>query len=229
MTEMTRNAQDRAEGGRARLLLLDFDGTLADSRPWFLGALDDAARRFGFRRITAEEAEALRGLPTAAILRSLRVRPWQVPMIALHLRRLAAQAPPPPLFPGIPALLARLQAAGTALALVTSNAEANARLALGPAAGAIVHWSCDASLFGKPARMRGVLARAGIPPREAAAIGDEIRDIEAARRAGIRIAAVTWGYATRPALAAARPDALIDSVADLATWLGLDPAAPTRG
>ncbi len=206
---------------RPRLLILDFDGTLADSRPWFLGALDDAARRFGFRRVSAAEAEALRGLPTRAILRALRVTPWQVPMIALHLRRLAAAAPPPPLFPGTPAMLARLVEGGITLAIVTSNAEATVRRALGDSAGAITHWACDTTLFGKAARFRTVMRRAGIAPRDTAAIGDETRDIEAARRAGIRVAAVTWGYATADSLQAARPDALITAVEDIPAWLGL--------
>lgn len=212
-----------------RLLLLDFDGTLADSRPWFLGALDDAALRFGFRRVSPAEAEALRGLPVRAILRALRVAPWQVAMIALHMRRLAAAAPPPPLFPGTAAMLHHLAAHGITLALVTSNAEANVRRALGDCAGLIAHWACDASLLGKAARFRAVLRRAGVAPRDAAALGDEGRDIEAARRAGIRVAAVTWGYATREALAAARPDALLTDMAGIAPWLGLpvDPAAAT--
>ncbi len=213
-----------------RLLILDFDGTLADSRPWFLGALDDAARRFGFRRVTPGEAEALRGLPTAAIRRALRVAPWQVPMIALHMRRLAAAAPPPPLFPGTAAMLHRLATGGTTLALVTSNAEATARRALGPAAETISHWACDAALFGKAARFRTVMRRAGVAPRDAVAIGDESRDVEAARRAGIRVAAVTWGYATPEALVAARPDAIITAMEALPRWLGLaeepDPAGP---
>lgn len=204
-----------------RLLILDFDGTLADSRPWFLGALDDAARRFGFRRVTPEEAEALRGLPTAAILRALRVAPWQVPMIALHMRRLAAAAPPPPLFPGTAAMLHRLAAGGITLALVTSNAEATARRALGPAAETISHWACDTALFGKAARFRAMVKRAGVSPQDAVAIGDESRDVEAARRAGIRVAAVTWGYATPEALAAARPDAIITAIEALPHWLGL--------
>ncbi len=205
-----------------RLLILDFDGTLADSRPWFLGALDDAARRFGFHRVTAVEAEGLRGLPVPAILRALRVAPWQVPMIALHMRRLAAAAPAPPLFPGTAAMLHRLAAGGITLALVTSNAEANARRALGPAAETITHWACDASLLGKAARFRAVLRRAGVAPRDAAAIGDELRDIEAARRAGIRVAAVTWGYGTADTLAAARPDAVVTEMGGIARWLGLD-------
>lgn len=37
---------------RFDLVILDFDGTLADSWPWLLGVLDDTATRFGLHRLT---------------------------------------------------------------------------------------------------------------------------------------------------------------------------------
>lgn len=205
--------------GPCRLLLLDFDGTLADSRAWAIGAMDDAARRFGFRRIDAAEAEALRDLDNAAILRTLQVPVWKLPLIARHMRRLASVAPPPALFPGVPDMLARLADGGVGLALVTSNSEANARRALGPAATAITHWACGATLFGKAAKFRLVLRRAGVAPADAIVIGDEQRDIAAARAVGLRACAVTWGYATPAALAAAGPDMLFDRVEAIAERL----------
>ena len=202
-----------------RLLLLDFDGTLADSRAWAIAALDDAARHFGFRRIDAAEVEALRHLESAAILRALRVPAWKLPLVARHMRRLAGAAPPPRLFPGVPAMLARLAGGGIALGLVTSNTESNARRALGPAAATITHWACDAALFGKAGTFRRVLRRAGVAPGDAMAIGDEQRDIAAARAAGLRAGAVAWGYATPAALAAAGPDILFDRVEAIAEHL----------
>ena len=36
---------------RHRLVLFDFDGTLADSLAWFLGIFDQVADRFGYRRL----------------------------------------------------------------------------------------------------------------------------------------------------------------------------------
>jgi phosphoglycolate phosphatase-like HAD superfamily hydrolase len=36
---------------RYKLAIFDFDGTLADSFPWFIGAVNDAAARFGFRGV----------------------------------------------------------------------------------------------------------------------------------------------------------------------------------
>jgi phosphoglycolate phosphatase len=51
------------------------------------------------------------------------------------------------------------------------------------------------------------------------AIGDEIRDIEAARAAGIACGAVTWGYAAPNALKALGPDLVFEQMDDIARAL----------
>ncbi len=81
-----------------------------------------------------------------------------------------------------------------------SDNEANAKTALREHAALISHYACGASLFGKAAKFRRVLKAAGIAPQDAIAIGDEVRDVEAARDAGIAFGAVAWGYATVDAL-----------------------------
>lgn len=207
-----------------RLVLLDFDGTLADSRAWALSAVNAAAPRFGYAPLSPAAAEALRGEGTTAILRALGLRPWQIPRLAAHLRDAASAAPPPALFPGVDALLAALQTGGLRLALVTSNSEANARRALGAALAArITDWACDAALLGKAQKFRAVLRTAAIPHAEAFVIGDETRDIAAARSVGARVGAVTWGYATETALAAAGPDVIFRDMAAIPAFLGLQP------
>ncbi|MBU8545772.1 HAD hydrolase-like protein [Roseomonas sp. ROY-5-3] len=213
-----------ALGGQARprLVLFDLDGTLADSRAVMFEALDQAARHFGFHRVTEAEAEALRDRDARSILRVLGVPLWKLPRIAAHIKGLASAAPPPPLFPGATAMLARLHAAGVTLALVSSNSEVNARRALGPEAAALIaHWACDASLFGKAGRFRQVLRRTGTKPAGAIAIGDELRDIAAARSAGLIAGAVAWGYALPTALAAAAPDILFGSMDEIPAWFGV--------
>lgn len=204
-----------------RLAILDFDGTLADSWPWLLGALDDTARRFGLTRITSAEAEALRGQDHRAALRALGVPAWKMPRIATHLRRLAAEAPPPPLFPGIPDMLRRLAAAGVTLGIASSNTEAQIRRALGPECAALIaHFAVEASLLGKAARFRRILRASAIPPSLAIAIGDEVRDIEAAREAGVAAGAVAWGYAWPSLLERHAPDALFTTPDEVARFLG---------
>lgn len=204
-----------------RLVILDFDGTLADSWPWLVGALEETARHFGLPAIAPAQAEALRGQDSHAALKALGVPTWRLPRLGSHLRHLAAAAPAPPLFPGIPELLHRLSSAGLTLAIASSNSAAQIRRTLGPELTALIaHQAVEASLFGKAARFRRILRASGIPATAAIAIGDESRDIAAARRAGIAAGAVGWGYAWPSLLAAQKPDALFDSPGDIARFCG---------
>jgi phosphoglycolate phosphatase len=202
------------------LVIFDLDGTLVDSFPWFLRNVNDVADRFGFRRVADEDVEALRHASTREILSHLEIPLWKLPVIARHMRRLKAeQAASIALFDGAELTLRALKEAGLRLALVSSDGEANARVKLGAAAVLFDNFDCAASLFGKPKKFRRILKRSGVEPARAIAIGDETRDIEAARATGIACGAVTWGYAAPKALRALRPDLVFDRMDDIARAL----------
>ena len=201
------------------LAIFDLDGTLADSFPWFLRTINDVADRFGFRRVADEDVEELRHASTREILSRLDVPLWKLPAIARHARRLKGEAAAEiSLFPGVEPMLRTLADNGVQLALVSSDSEANAREKLGPAAALFAHFDCAASVFGKPAKFRRVIRRAGVTPTDVISIGDEVRDIEAARAVGIACGAVNWGYAAPAALQALAPDhmfAQMDEIVDV--------------
>jgi phosphoglycolate phosphatase len=202
------------------LVILDLDGTLANSFPWFLRNVNDVADRFGFRRVAAEDIEPLRHASTREILARLEVPLWKLPVIARHMRRLKSeQAASTPLFPGVITMLRALGDHGMKLALVSSDSEANARVKLSDSAELFGWFDCDASLFGKPTKFRRVLKRAGVSAAQAIAIGDETRDIEAARAVGMACAAVTWGYAAPEALRAAGADLVFERMEDIVDGL----------
>jgi phosphoglycolate phosphatase len=202
------------------LVIFDLDGTLVDSFPWFLRNVNDVADRFGFRRVADGDVEALRHTSTREILARLEVPLWKLPMIARHMRRLKTeQAASIALFDGAETVLRTLAAAGLRLALVSSDSEANARVKLGAAAALFSDFDCSASIFGKPAKFRRILKHTAIDPARVIAIGDETRDIEAARAAGIACGAVTWGYAAPNALKALEPDVVFDRMDDIARAL----------
>ncbi|WP_439368204.1 HAD family hydrolase [Bradyrhizobium sp. PMVTL-01] len=202
------------------LAIFDLDGTLADSFPWFLRTINDVADRFGFRRVAHEEIEELRHASSREILTRLEVPLWKLPAIARHARRLKAEAAAEiSLFAGVEAMLRTLADNGVQLALVTSDSEANAREKLGEAAALFAHYDCSASLFGKAAKFRRVVRRAGVEPNRVIALGDEVRDIEAARTVGIPCGAVSWGYAAPAALRALGPDHVFERMDDIASTL----------
>lgn len=198
------------------LAIFDLDGTLVDSFPWFLRTINDVADRFGFRRVREEDVEGLRHASTREILARLEVPVWKLPAIARHARRLKAEAAAEtPMFDGVEAMLRTLAESGVQLALVSSDSEANARAKLANAATLFSHFDCAASVFGKPAKFRRVIRRAGIVSEKVISIGDEVRDIEAARAVGIACGAVSWGYAAPAALQALAPDYMFAQMRDI--------------
>jgi phosphoglycolate phosphatase len=202
------------------LAIFDYDGTLADSFPWFCSVLNQTARQFGFREVAEGEADALRALESREIMARLGVPLWKLPAIAVHMRRLSAEAGDAvPLFPDVEPMLARLAASGVTIAIVSSNGEEAVRRTLGAAAAHVSHFDCGASLWGKSAKFKAVIAKAGALSQRTISIGDEIRDIDAARRAGIAAGAVTFGYNTAASLRARGPDLIFDSYEELTAKL----------
>ncbi|UYY58303.1 HAD hydrolase-like protein [Sphingomonas sp. S2-65] len=71
-----------------------------------------------------------------------------------------------------------------------------------------------------PLIARHTLKKLGIAPAEALAIGDETRDIDAAREVGMRTGAVLWGYASEAVLLAHQPDTLFRTPRDILGYVG---------
>ncbi|WP_046864813.1 HAD hydrolase-like protein [Microvirga massiliensis] len=208
-----------------RLAIFDFDGTLADTFPWFLRVVNTVADRFRFKRIEEHEVEHLRGCSAREIVKHLEVPPWKMPLIARHMRVLAAQEIDLiHLFDGVTPMLRRLSEAGFRLAIVSSNDERNVQRILGAELAGLVHqYECGASIFGKAAKFKRVLRSSGVPATEAICIGDEIRDHEAATAAGLRFGAVTWGFTRGDVLRALQPAAVFETPQEITAAL-LDPS-----
>jgi phosphoglycolate phosphatase len=201
-----------------RLAIFDFDGTLADSFPWFTSVLNDVARRHGFREADWSEAEMLRSLNTRELLREMRVPLWKIPAIARDLRaRKLAASDTIAMFPGAHEALVALQSRGVMLAMVSSDGEESVRRTLPAETAALFsHSRFGASLFGKAGKLRDVVRASGIPPQDAIYVGDETRDGQAARKAGLRFGAATYGYSNHIALMKLDPDVVLGCVADVA-------------
>jgi phosphoglycolate phosphatase len=198
------------------LIIFDLDGTLADSFPWFRRHVNGVADRFAFRRVADEDVEGLRHADSREILARLEVPRWKLPAIARHMRQLKAQhLKDIPLFDGVETMLRTLSVSGFRLALVSSDSEANARRQLGDLAALFSQFDCGASVFGKARKYRRVIRRAGLKREAVISIGDEVRDIEAARAAGIACGAVRWGFASPEALRARTPDLMFERMEDI--------------
>jgi phosphoglycolate phosphatase len=211
--------------GNRNLAIFDFDGTIADSAAWFGNALNEVARHNGFREVSAEQREMLRSRSAREIFAYLQIPSWKLPSIVRQLRAIAARdVEQINIFPWVPEVFDALRSRGISIAIVSSNTKANIRRVLGTEVATMVEqFGTGAPLFGKAAKINAVIKRCASLPALTTSVGDEVRDIEAARALGISSLAVTWGYATAPALEAARPTRLVHAPAELLDWFAQRP------
>ncbi|MGC4072531.1 MAG: HAD hydrolase-like protein [Nibricoccus sp.] len=200
-----------------KLVIFDFDGTLADSFDWFLGVVDELAAKHKFQTFNRAELDELRGSSATKVLSKLGVSRWRLPAIGRHLQTLASRdADKISLFNGVDRMLADLVASGVTVAIVSSSVESNIRRILGSKNVArVAHFECGASLFGKRTKLRKVLRKCGVSAGDALCVGDEVRDIEAAKAEGIPFGAVGWGFTHLRALRECEPEEVFATVGEI--------------
>jgi phosphoglycolate phosphatase-like HAD superfamily hydrolase len=206
------------------LIVWDFDGTLADTFACLVRAYNALAPGRGFR--TLDDPVAARHVPLPGLLRSLGIPLMYLPsftrVVLTAVRREMASIA---LFPGIAEVLRELGHARRRMGILSSNAPDNIRACL-RGNGVEAHFTSVAGysrLLGKARGLRRVLRTQQVAGERAVYIGDEVRDVEAARKAGVAVVAVTWGFQSRGLLAAQAPDHLIDRPEQLLAALGPGP------
>lgn len=218
---------------RARFdaVLLDLDGTLVDSLPDLLAALNPTLQAEGLRPVAASEIRTMFGDgATKLVERALRATggypgraAFLVPAyLARYQSNVAAETVP---FPGVPETLHLLNEAGFAVAVVTNKPARAAgivldALGLSRFVQTVIGGDTAGRLKPDPAPLHEALRRLGIPAARAVMVGDMHHDVEAARATGTAAVLATYGYAQRPPEAVGA-DRLIATFADLPEALTL--------
>lgn len=71
------------------------------------------------------------------------------------------------------------------------------------------------AVFGKSRLLKKLMKEKKIPHEDPIYVGDEIRDVEAAKKAGIKVIGVAWGYNTKNALSKSNPDHIVEKPEEL--------------
>jgi phosphoglycolate phosphatase len=212
---------DKAMSGY-KLAMFDFDGTLADSFPFFVSVFNQLAQEYRFKTVDGDEKEYLRSLPARQIMRHVGMPSWKLPLVAQRFISLMNQQKQDVLpFAGMDEVLRYLHSRKITLAVVSSNSYENVCRVMGPETSKLFrYFECGASIFGKASRITKVLKQSGTPCEQALYIGDQGEDALAARKAKVAFGAVSWGYATIASLQAYQPQYVFSSVADIKEVIG---------
>ena len=215
--------------GFPRAALFDLDGTLLDSAPDMLATANLLRDRHGLPPMRLEQirphvSKGSRAMLTAAFphLPTIETEAMVPQFLDTYLQELGKHST---LFADIEAMLATLEAAGTAWGIVTNKPEYLARDIL-PQLGwetrcaVLIGGDTLAERKPHPLPLQVAAGRIDVPAGACVYVGDDERDIQAARAAGMPSIAALWGYRQdHESPVEWGADVLLDSPAEL-----LDPA-----
>jgi phosphoglycolate phosphatase len=210
-----------------RIVVFDLDGTLVDTAPDLINALNFILAREGLPPVPLHAARNMIGAGARKLLeRGLELEGRNVSLaeldrltgdfISCYAEHIADTSRP---FDGLETALDDLENQGYRFAVCTNKLEWLSRrlldrLNLSPRFSAI----CGADTFGvskpDPAILRQTVARAGAELSSAIMVGDAGPDVGVARRAGVPVICVSFGYTEVP-VADLKPDRIIDHMGEL--------------
>ena len=200
-----------------KTIVFDFDGTIADTLGETRRIFNRIAPDYGIREVAEHELDGLRHLSLKDLLSHLEIPKRRVPaLIARGTGLMRGNITELQLITGMREVLIELRRHVRSFGILTSNATANVDLFL-RAHGLRDQFdfiSSTSKLTGKAKHLKAIRKTFSLRPEELLYIGDELRDVKASQKAGIPIAAVTWGFNSREALMAAAPDYLFDRPED---------------
>ena len=193
-----------------RTIIFDFDGTLADTLPALLAISNRLAPQYGYRQVSDEDIEHLRGKRLREVMRWLEMSMFQFPIIAARVKaELGQEMHRIQPIKSVKAVVQQLSER-FALGILTSNNPANVQKFLEAHQMQVFDFIYTTrSLYKKSKVLRRIIREQQLNPQETLYVGDEERDVEAAHRCLLEAVAVTWGANTEAALLLAQPERLI--------------------
>ncbi|AGX88756.1 phosphoglycolate phosphatase [Candidatus Symbiobacter mobilis CR] len=190
-------------------VLFDLDGTLVDTVLDLGGACNMLRARRGLPPLPIDDYRPVAGRGSAGLLHvafGMVAEDPAFPALCTEFLDIYATclADHPCPFPGIPALIDTLRERGVPWGIVTNKPHRFAApllvsVPLAATAAVVIDGDSTANAKPHPAPLLEAARRLGIPPQACVYVGDEERDIVAARAASMQAVAVRYGYTADPA------------------------------
>jgi phosphoglycolate phosphatase-like HAD superfamily hydrolase len=196
-----------------KCVVFDFDGTIADTLDLSLKIYNRIAPEYNLKSIGQGELDLLRAEKPQKLLKAYGVTNLKLFLLLLRMRKeLGKHIPGIRPVEGIRDSLYEIKNAGYKLGILTSNSMINVSRFLenNDLSGIFDFIYSSKSLLGKDRTIRRMLEIEKLLPGSVVYVGDETRDVEASKKSGIPVIAVSWGLHTREILASVHPDHIID-------------------
>lgn len=199
-----------------KTIIFDFDGTLVDSFKVAIEIAHQLTHRS--QLVMPEEIVHLRKLRLLNVAQELKIPRWHWPFLLIRGRRMMAQRLEEVLpFPEMPALIKDLHESGYRLIVMSSNSQGNVQKVLDTRSMSqyFVQIYGGVGLLGKARALRRLMRQNKLSVNDCIYIGDEPRDIEGSKKAGMKCLSVGWGFNAPELLLEHKPLAVVNTPKDL--------------
>lgn len=201
-------------------IIFDLDGTLADSITVVIDIVNEM--KIIESDVTRGDYERVKNLPIKTILKEFNISVWRAPALVVKGRTaLTKRINEVPFFSGMEQVIEQL-AKDHRLFVMSSNSLENVRKFL-KLHGIDRHFEQvygGVGIFGKAKMLRKVIKDHNIAAADTYYVGDETRDIEAAKKAKLHSVAVTWGFNGEKILKSHKPEHLVHTPEELQQVFG---------
>lgn len=206
-----------------KILIFDFDGTLVDSMKIYFHGFNQVAKQFKLPEIQEQDLHTLKQLSARDLAKKYKIGPLKLTRIILTVNKnLSQEMAKLEFFPELKTALKKL-AKKYQLGILTSNNEENV-------AAFLEKQNCtelfdfiytSKNIFSKDKTFQALIKKHRLDKKDILYFGDEVRDIEACQKIGVKIAAVSWGFNAAALLKAKNPDYLLQSPRQILQLLDL--------
>ncbi|MPM12570.1 Pyrophosphatase PpaX [bioreactor metagenome] len=198
-------------------ILFDFDGTIVGSLELALQILNEMAEKYHYQKVTMEDMQKLKYMPLTERFKQIGFPLHKIPAMtmecaAMYKKEIASLKP----VEGIRDVISSLKEDGYSLSILSSNSMDNiAEFLRRNNLELFDHIYSANNLFGKDKSINKFINQFGLKKDEILYVGDEMRDIDACKRVGVKIVAVTWGYDPLSLLKSGNPDYIAETPEDI--------------
>lgn len=198
-------------------LIFDFDGTLADTLAFTINSALEINRKLKLLDSEKVNVEKFRSTDSKAFFKDLEISNFKLFWFLLKYQmRLSKEIDNIKTFENLPLVLSELKDSSVKIGIVTSNSKKNVRkFLLNNDLEYFDFIYTSINYFQKGKLLKKTIKKHKLDKSKVIYVGDEIRDIKAAKEAGVKVASVTWGYNFESLLSTHNPDFIINRPEEL--------------
>jgi len=201
-------------------VIFDFDGTLADTLPYTFKKIIEIAKKLKIRKIAnlkeKQVIEAIRKYSYGELLKKFEISWLKYPLIIWEIKRaqreLGKDIEKIKPFKGIDILLKKIRQNNLKILILSSNIKSNIERFIDKEGwqNLIDGIYVGGNLLGKDKDMIKLLKKEKLKKEEVIYVADEVRDVAACKKAGIKMIGVAWGLHNKQLLNESGADLIVD-------------------